>query len=283
MPFLALGPAMLILAVCFYGCIAYTVGISFTSTRLLPRYDFVGWRNYALLLEDPRFGKAFLDLLVFGSLFIAATLVLGLVLALAIDAVGGRARQALQLIFVYPLSVSWLVTGLIWQRILNPGLGLEQAVHALGWAGFRFDWLVRPETALYTVVAAAVWHMAGLVMTLFLAGLHGIDPNIRRALRTEGVPRWRADLHVTIPMLRPYVVTSVLLLSFVVARTFDLVVAMTGGGPGFATDLPTLLIYDLMFPRSRAGTSAACAVVLMVTMTAVLAPYVAIEMRRRRA
>jgi glucose/mannose transport system permease protein len=118
---------------------------------------------------------------------------------------------------------------------------------------------------------------------LFLAGLHGIDPNIRRALRTEGVPRWRADLHVTIPMLRPYVVTSVLLLSFVVARTFDLVVAMTGGGPGFATDLPTLLIYDLMFPRSRAGTSAACAVVLMVTMTAVLAPYVAIEMRRRRA
>ena len=193
-------------------------------------------------------------------------------------------RPVLRMVFLYPLSVSWLVTGLVWQWVLNPGLGLERAVQALGWSGFRFDALVREQTAIYTVVGAGAWHMCGLVMALFLAGLRGIDPDIWQATRIEGIPAWRAYWHVILPMLRPYALTVVLLLSFAVARMFDLVVAMTGGGPGFATDMPALLIYDHDVPpqpgRRRRSRGASCS---MLTMLAVLAPYVAIELRRNRA
>ena len=282
-PILALLPGGLILGVGFYGFILWTAVISFTATRLLPRYAFVGFRNYARLLEDQRFWQSFGNLFVFGALFIGAATLAGLLLAIAIDRLGRRTRPLLRMVFLYPLSVSWLVTGLIWQWILNPGLGLERAIQALGWSGFRFDALVREPTAIYTVVGAGAWHICGLVMALFLAGLRGVDPQIWQATRVEGIPLWRAYLHVVLPMLRSYALTAVLLLSFVVARTFDLVVAMTGGGPGFATDMPALLIYDDMFPRSQAGVAAACAIVLMLTMIVVLAPYVTIELRRNRA
>jgi glucose/mannose transport system permease protein len=221
-------------------------------------------------------------LLLFGLLFIAATLLTGLLLAISVDALGARARPVARMVFLYPLSVSWLVTGLVWQWILNPGLGLERQITALGWTGFRMDALVREQTALYAVVGAGAWHFAGLVMALFLAGLGGIDPDIRKALRVEGIPMGPAYLHVILPMLRPYAGTALLLLAFASARTFDLVVAMTGGGPGFATDLPTLLIYDAMFPRSQAGVAAAAAVALMSTSVLVLAPYLALELRRDR-
>ena len=220
---------------------------------------------------------------MFGSVFIGVTTAAGLLLAIAVDRLGSRSRPVLRLVFLYPLSVSWLVTGLVWQWVLNPGLGIEHAVQIMGWSGFRFDVLVREPTAIYALAGAGAWHLCGLVMALFLAGLRGVDPQIWQATRVEGIPAWRAYVHVVLPMLRPYLLTVVLLLSFAVARTFDLVVAMTGGGPGFATDMPALLIYDTMFPRSQAGTAAAGAVVLMLTMVAVLAPYVTLELRRSRA
>ena len=277
----ALLPAALILGVCFYGFIVWTAVISFTASRLLPRYDFAGLGNYASLLEDPRFRQAFGNLFVFGGLFVVSALLLGLLLAIGLDRLGARAASAFRLIYLYPLSVSWLVTGMVWQWILNPGFGLERAVQDLGFPGFKFDALVRQGTAIYTLAGAAVWHASGLVMALFLTGLRGIDPEIWRAMRAEGVPAWRAYLHVILPMLRPYFMVAVLLLSFGVVRMFDLVVAMTGGGPGFATDMPALYIYDYIFARSRLGVGAAGAMALMLTMAAVLAPYLAIELRRR--
>jgi glucose/mannose transport system permease protein len=269
--------------VCFYGFIAWTVVISLTGSRLLPRYDFIGLANYAALADDFRFARAFGNLTVFGVLYVGLALLLGMLLAIGLDRLRRGPAGALRMIYLHPLSMSWLVTGLVWQWVLNPGLGLERAVQALGWAGFRFDVLVRQDTAIYALVAAGVWHVAGLVMAMILTGLRGVDPDIWRATRVEGIPVWRVYLHVVLPMLRTYVLTAILLLSFGVVRMFDLVVAMTGGGPGFATDMPALFIYDMSFSRSRLGIGAASAVVLMLTMVAVLAPYLALELRRRRA
>lgn len=276
---LALVPAALILALCFYGCIIWTCVISFTSTRMLPRYDFVGFRRHHELWADPRFASSFGNLVVFGILFIAATLLVGLALAIAVERTA-RGRAVLTTIYLYPLAISWLLTGLVWQWLLNPGLGLEASVRALGWSGFRLDFLVREPTALYAVVGAGAWHFAGFTMALFLAGLRGIDPEIRNALRTEAVPAAAAYLHVILPMLRPYLLAAVLLLAFAVVHTFDLVVAMTGGGPGFATDLPTLFIYDAMFLHGQAGVAAAGAVALMASALLVMLPYLAFASRR---
>jgi glucose/mannose transport system permease protein len=283
MAFVALLPATVVLGVCFYGFIVWTGTISFTASRRLPRFDFIGFGNYVDLASDERFRQAFGHLFVFGGLFVALALLIGLGLAIGIDRLGARGAAAFRLIYLYPLSLSWLVTGLVWQWILNPGLGLERAVQVLGFPGFRFDALVRQDTALLTVVAAACWHSAGLVMALFLTGLRGIDREIWMATRVEGIPIARVYLHVILPQLRPYVVTAVLLLAFGVVRMFDLVIAMTGGGPGFATDMPTLFVQDHIFARGRLGLGAAAAVVLMVTMIAVLAPYLAIELRRRHS
>jgi glucose/mannose transport system permease protein len=277
---LSLLPAFVAVAICFYGFIAWTLVISLTSSRMLPRYDFVGLRNYLALLEDERFHVAFTNLFVFGFWFIGGTLVAGFLLAVLVD-LSGRAGAVFRTIYLYPLAISWLVTGLLWQWILNPTFGLERAVRGLGFDSFVFDWITRQDRALYTLVIAAVWHIAGLVMAIFLAGLRSIDREIWKATRIDGVPAWRVYLHVVLPMLRPYVLTVVMLLSFGVIRSFDLVVAMTGGGPGFATDMPALFMYDHTFTRSRLGSGAASAVMMMGTMIIVLAPYLYLELRKR--
>lgn len=283
---LALTPAILVVAVCYYGFIGWTALISLTPSRLLPRFEFVGRRNYSGLLEDRRFLEGFQHMLLFGSMFVTATVVLGAMLAIAIDpqrphATGPRRAAAFRLVFLYPLSMSWLVTGLVWQWILNPSMGVERSVQALGLAGFRFDALVRADAAIYAVAGAAVWHATGLVTALFLAGLRGVDPDLWKVARVEGISVARTYRHVVLPILRPTVLTAVLLLSFSVVRTFDLVVAMTGGGPGFETDLPAFYVYDHIFARGRLGSGAAAAIALMVTAVIVLAPYLSMELRRR--
>jgi glucose/mannose transport system permease protein len=277
----ALGPAAIIVAICYYGFIGWTAIVSLTASRLLPRFEFVGLGNYAALLQDRRFLDSFRHLFLFGSLFVTLALALGIGLAMAIDRQSPRRAAAFRLVFLYPLSISWLVTGLVWQWILNPSMGIERSMQALGFTDFRFEALVRADTAIYTVAAAAIWHASGLVMALFLAGLRGIDPDLWRAAQMEGISVARTYRHVVLPILRPTVLTAVLLLGFAALRTFDLVVAMTGGGPGFATDFPAMYVYDYSFARGRLGTGAASAVVLMLTAVIVMAPYLAMELRRR--
>ena len=277
----ALAPAAIIVAVCYYGFIGWTALVSLTASRLLPRFEFVGLSNYVALLQDRRFLDSFGHLLLFGGLFVTLALALGMGLAMAIDRQSPGRAAAFRLVFLYPLSISWLVTGLVWQWILNPSMGVERSMQALGFTGFRFDALVRADTAIYTVAAAAIWHASGLVMALFLAGLRGIDPDLWRAAQMDGISVARTYRHIVLPILRPTVLTAVLLLGFAALRTFDLVVAMTGGGPGFATDFPAVYVYDYTFARGRLGLGAASAVVLMLTAVIVMAPYLAMELRRR--
>ena len=171
---LALSPAMLVLVVVYVGCTAWTMWISFTASRMLPNSTFVGLRQYASLVGNERWQVSVVNLAVFGALFLAASLALGFLLAVMIDQ-RVRAENLLRSIFLYPFSMSFIVTGLVWQWLLNPSLGIEKMVRDLGFDGFRFDWIVRQDTVIYTLVFAAVWHAAGLVMAIMLAGLRGID------------------------------------------------------------------------------------------------------------
>jgi glucose/mannose transport system permease protein len=175
-----------------------------------------------------------------------------------------------------------VVTGTAWRWILNPSLGLQQSMRDLGWSSFTFDWLGDPDRALYTLVIAGVWQSAGFAMALFLAALRSIDGEIVKAARIDGAPVWKIYAFILVPMLRPALLTVVVLLSVAVLRNFDLVVVLTGGGPGYASDLPSRFMYEMAFRRDQLGLGAASAVMMLFTFAAIIVPYLYSELRVRR-
>ncbi|POR55587.1 carbohydrate ABC transporter permease [Bosea psychrotolerans] len=278
---LALSPALLVLVVVYLGCTAWTVWISLTSSRMLPNSTFVGLRQYASLMGNERWQVSVANLAVFGSLFLIASLALGFLLAVAIDQ-RVRAENTLRSIFLYPYSMSFIVTGLVWQWLLNPGFGIEKMVRDLGFPSFRFDWIVRQDMVIYTLVFAAVWHAAGLVMAIMLAGLRGIDEDIWKAARIDGLPPWRVYLSIVIPMLGASFATAAVLLATSVVRLYDLSVAMTNGGPGVASEVPAKFVMDHLFERGNLGLATAAATSMLITVAAVVAPWLVWQSRRTR-
>jgi glucose/mannose transport system permease protein len=273
-------PSILLVLTSFYLGLAWTGYISLTRSSIVPSFNFAGWYQYERLFANARWLTAYGNMFIFGTLFVGGALILGTLLAIAIDQ-RIRAEALFRTVFLYPLSISFIITGLAWQWILNPSFGIQGVVRGWGWEGFTFDWIAQPDYAIYTLVLAALWHSSGLVMAIMLAGLRGIDEDIWRASRMEGIPRWRAYVSIIIPMLRPMVLTCVVLLSASVIKSYDLVVALTAGGPGYSSDLPAKFVVDLTFERTNLGLASAGAIVMLVTLTAALAPYFYIEMRRR--
>ena len=270
---IALVPATIIVAVVYVGCMIWTVRLSFTSSRLLPNLDFVGFSQYERLLSNPRFLISVENIVLFGVLFILACLVLGFLMAVFIDQ-RIRGEAVFRTVFLYPYSMSFIVTGLVWQWILNPTLGVEDTLHKLGLTFINVDWVVNRDTVIYALVLAAVWHGAGLVMAILLAGLRGVDADLWKAAKVDGIPPWRVYTSIVLPLLGPMVVTAVVLLAISVARLYDLVVAMTGGGPGISSDVPAKFVMDHLFERSNIGLATSAATMMLITVAIVLSPWV---------
>jgi glucose/mannose transport system permease protein len=277
---LALLPAVIIALVVYCGTTGWTIWISFTNSRMLPSSVFVGWRNYLSLAGNERWVVSVTNLGLFGVLFISAALVLGFLLAATIDR-HVRAESLFRSIFLYPFSMSFIVTGLAWRWLLDPTLGIEKLAHAMGFGWFHFDWLVRPDRVIYTLVLAAVWHAAGLVMAILLAGLRGVDAEIWKAARVDGLPVWRTYVFVILPMLRGSFATAALLLATSVVRLYDLSVAMTNGGPGVASEVPAKFVMDHLFERANVGLATSAASTMLVTIIAVAAPWLYAQQRAR--
>ena len=275
-----LTPTVLVMLVCFYGCALWTAYLSVTRSALLPNYQFAGVFQYVRLFATPRWNVAWTNMFLFGVLDIFVTLGLGVLLAVLIDR-QVRFEGAFRTIFLYPLSISFIVTGLTWQWVLSPTIGVQNFVRGLGWSDFVFDWIARPDRAIYTLVFAGVWHQSGLIMAIMLAGLRGIDRDIWRATRIEAIPPWRVYLSIVLPMLRPLLVTCIVLIAIAVVKSYDLVVAMTGGGPGYASDLPGKFVVDFAFERANIGQASAAAAVMLGSVLTVLAPYLYLELLRR--
>ena len=193
-----------------------------------------------------------------------------------------RAENLFRTIYLYPLAVSFVVTGTAWSWLFNPGLGIQKFVRTLGWSDFRFDWITDRDFALYTIVFAAVWHGAGFAMALFLAGLRSIDPDLAKAAQIDGAGPVRYYLRIAAPGIAPIAISVLVILLQFAIKTFDLVRAMTGGGPGIATMLPALVVYDFMFQRGQLGRGSAAAVLLLLSLLVVLLPYYAYAQWRAR-
>jgi len=252
----------------------WTIWVSFTPSTLIPVSGWVGTRNYTSVMATRNWHIAFYNLLLFGSGFVLLSLLMGLVLAILLDQ-RIRGENALRSVFLYPMAVSFVVTGTVWSWLLNPGVGIEKLVVGLGWTSFRFDWLIDRDMAIWTIVMAAVWQSAGFAMALFLAGLRSVDADLVKAAQIDGAGPIRMYRRVILPTLWPITVTVVVIQLQFAITTFDLVRALTGGGPGIATQLPALVVYDFMFQRGQLGRGAAAAVLMLLTLLAVLLPYAA--------
>jgi glucose/mannose transport system permease protein len=281
LPKFVLSPTLAASLVFVYGFILWTGYLSLTESRLLPNFEFAGLVQYERLFENERWWTAAKNLGVFGGLFIGISLMLGLLLAILLDQ-KIRAEGALRAIYLYPMALSFIVTGTAWKWMLNPGLGFEKLMRDAGFADFSFDWLVNPDMAIYTVVIAGVWQSSGFVIALFLAGLRGIDDEIIKAAQVDGASAPRIYWKIIIPSLRPVFFSVLLILSHIAIKSFDLVMALTGGGPGTSSDVPAIFMYQFSFTRGQLGLGAASAMMMLVTIVAVLVPLMYLETRSTR-
>ncbi len=277
-PKLVVAPTFIAMLVFIYGYILWNAVLSMTNSRFLPSYDFVGFKQYELLMDNDRWGVAVVNLILFGGLFILICLAIGVTLAILLDQ---KIRQegAIRTIYLYPMSLSFIVTGTAWKWMLNPGLGLEKLVRDMGFENFEFDWIVDPDMAVYTLVIAAVWQSSGFVMAMFLAGLRGIDSSIIQAAQIDGASIPRIYWRIIVPALRPVFFSAFIILSHIAIKSFDLVMAMTGGGPGYQTDLPATFMYVHSFTRSQIGLGSASAMLMLGGVLALLIPYLYSELR----
>jgi glucose/mannose transport system permease protein len=260
----------------------WTAWLSFTPSTLLPEAGFVGWRNYAAVAATRNFHVAYINIVIFGIGFVVLTSALGMLLAILLDQ-RVRGENIFRTIFLYPMAVSFVVTGTIWSWLLNPGIGIQRLVQDWGWTSFRFDWLIDRDMAIYTVVIAGAWQAAGFAMALFLAGLRSVDGEIIKAAQIDGAGAWRIYRRVVLPTIGPIVLAVMVILLQMAIKTFDLVRALTGGGPGIATSMPTTVVYDFMFQRGQIGRGAAAAILMLLALVVVIVPYKAYQWWRERA
>ncbi|MBB3945374.1 glucose/mannose transport system permease protein [Rhizobium skierniewicense] len=281
LPAIVLSPSVAAITVCVYGFIAYTALLSFTGSKMFARFDFVGWRQYERLFDNPRWITAIENMAIFGGLYVVGATCLGLFIAILIDQ-KIRMEGVFRAIFLYPMALSFVVTGVIWQWLLNPGVGLEHMMRSLGWESFTFQWLVDPDMAIYTIVIAGVWQVTGFVMALFLAGLRGIDTEILRAARIDGAPIHKVYTRIIIPALRPVFLTVFVIEAHLAIKSYDLVVSLTKGGPGVSTELPSTFMYSMTFTRNELGVGAASATVMLVSLASIIVPYLYSELGNDR-
>jgi glucose/mannose transport system permease protein len=281
LPRLVLAPSFAVILLFVYGFILFTAYLSTTGSTILPRFDFVGLVNYQKLFAQPSWWTALRNLAVFGILYIVICTAIGLLLAILLDQ-KIRAEGLLRPIYLYPMALSFIVTGTAWKWFLDPGIGLEHVVRTWGWESFAFDWIKDREMAIYTVVIAAVWQSSGFVMAMFLAGLRGIDVEIMRAAQIDGASALQLYRRIVIPMLRPAFLSAFVVLAHLAIKSYDLVVALTGGGPGRATELPATFMYSYTFTRNQMGVGAASAVIMLAMIASIIVPYLYSELGRNR-
>ena len=274
-------PMMLTAVVIFLGGTIWTVVYSFTNSKLLPRAKFVGLDQYERLWDAPRWIVSIQNLAIYGVLTLVFSLVMGFVLAALMDQ-KIRFENTFRTIFLYPFALSFIVTGLVWQWILNPEFGVQSVVRSLGWESFTFDPLYNPQIVIYGVLIAGLWQGTGLVMCLLLAGLRGIDEDIWKAARVDGIPMWKTYLFIVVPMMRPVFITTLVIIASGIVKVYDLVVAQTSGGPGISSEVPAKYVYDYMFLAQNLGQGFAASTMMLVTVAIIVIPWAYLEVGGRK-
>jgi glucose/mannose transport system permease protein len=279
-PKLVVAPGLVLGFAFIYGFMIWNGVLSVTASRMLPNYEFAGLAQYAKLWEMDRWWVALKNLAIFGIGYVGGAMALGVLLAVLLDQ-KVRAEGFIRTVYLYPMALSFVVTGTAWKWLLNPSMGLEKLMHDWGWQSFSFSWLVESEMAIYCVVIAGIWQSAGFAMALFLAGLRGIDDSIIKAAQIDGASLPRIYWRIVLPALRPVFFSTLMVLSHLAIKSFDLIMALTAGGPGYATDVPATFMYAMSFTRGQIGLGAASATMMLATVAALVVPYLYSELRSK--
>jgi glucose/mannose transport system permease protein len=281
-PVIVLAPSLVASFVYVFVFAGWTFYISLSDSTLLPTYNFVGFEHYVQLWSNHRWNIAYTNLFVFSVFYVVGAMLIGLMLAILIDQ-NIRAESFWRSIFLYPLAVSFIVTGTVWGWLYSPTSGFEFLIKGLGWTDFHFALTTDKKNAIYAIVATGIWQSSGFAMALFLAGLRSVDQDIIKAAQIDGASMFRTYRRVILPAIAPiFIAVAVVLLQFAI-KTFDLAVALTNSGPGISTTFPATFVYDLMFQRGEIGEGAAAAIMILVALAAVLVPYsIYVVWRRRR-
>jgi glucose/mannose transport system permease protein len=279
-PFLLIAPSVILIAVFVYGFIGYSAFVSTTAWYgILPDYTSVGLRQYQQLFELPRFQEDISNTVRFTSMFLGACILLGFGSALLLEQ-KLRGTIFFQNIFLFPMAISFVVTGTLWRWVFNPNFGINVLFEQLHLGFLKSPWLTDTRTALYGLVIAATWQMSGYCMAMFLAGLRSIPEELREAAQVDGARAWQAFWYVILPLLRPVTVSAVIVLGHISLKIFDLVFVMTSGGPGYATDMPGLYMFVATFKQNLYARGAAIAMVLLVMVALVIIPYLVYNLRQ---
>ena len=296
-------PMMLIVLGVFVGGTAWTILFSFTNIRILPLFTpgewfehFTGVANYQRLFNTDRWMDcpaitkigtdawklsctgAFPNVVTYAVLAITLSITIGFLLAVFMDQ-KIRLEGVFRTIYLYPFALSFIVTGHVWAWIMSPEYGLQGAVRQLGWTSFSFGWIADRQMVMYAIVIAGIWQGSGFVMALMLAGLRGIDEEIWKAAKIDGIPTWRTYMQIVVPMMKPVVVTTFVIVASGAVRIYDLVVAITDGGPGLSSDVPTRYIYQNF--SANLGQSLAASTVMLVLMAIALVPWIRMEFGKK--
>lgn len=278
LPKIVLAPSFAVILIFVYGFIAFTAVLSFSGSKLLPDFStWVGFGNYVRLFNHPNWIVALKNLAIFSILYIVICSVIGLALAIFLDQ-KIRGEGVLRPIYLYPMALSFIVTGVAWKWFLDPGIGLEHVMQSIGWESFSFRWIKDGKMAIYTIVIAAIWQSSGFVMAMFLAGLRGVDNEIIKAAQIDGASTFVIYRRIIIPLMRPVFLSAFVVLAHLAIKSYDLVVAMTDGGPGTATWTPALFMQKFTFGRNEMGMGAASAIVMMMMIFAIIVPYLYSEL-----
>jgi glucose/mannose transport system permease protein len=276
-------PALTVTAVAFAGAIIWTVAISFTESRRFPEFTYDPerlTRQYQRLFNDANWMISLQNVLIL-AIGSGLAILLGFVLAAMVER-EKHGEGLFRTVFLYPLAVSFIVTGIVWRWMFNPALGIENFLHGLGWESANFNWLADRRTAIYGVILASIWHGLGFYMALMLAGLKSINTEIWSAARLDGVSFWRLYIVVIIPMMRFTFLTCAILLSLGVVKTYDIILAMTGGGPGTSTWTPAYFVINAYANRGNIGYASAAAVIMLLLTVAIFLPLVLLTAWRKR-
>ena len=279
LPKIVVAPSFAVLLWFIYGFIGWTFYISLTKSKMLPSYDFWGFHQYIRLWQMPRWHIAVENLFIFTTLFIILCIVIGVILSIFLDQ-KIRSEGVIKTIYLYPMALSFIVTGTAWRWILNPSLGIEKFAQDIGFETFTFDWLVTPGMSIYTIVIAGVWQSSGFIMAIFLAGLRSVDDEIIKAAKIDGAGIVSVYTKIILPMMRPVFMSALVILVHLAIKSYDLVIALTAGGPGISSDMPAVFMTQMAFHRSEIGLASASAIMMFLTVSAIVVPYLYSELKR---
>jgi glucose/mannose transport system permease protein len=282
---LLIAPSVILIAVFVYGFIGFTGFASLTKWNdLAPDFSWVGLQNYARLFATIRFQIDLRNTVTFTVLFLVVCLSLGFLLAVLLDQ-RIRGEGLFRSVFLFPLALSFIVTGVVWRWMLNPGslqlgsTGVNLLFEKIGLGFLRSGWYTDPRIGIKAVVIAATWQMSGYVMAMYLAGLRGIPEELREAARVDGATSLQVYRHIIVPLLNPITLGAMIILGHISLKIFDLVVAMTGPGPGFSSDVPAFFMFDTTFRGNNFAQGAGIALILLVMVAVLIIPYLAYSLR----